>query len=309
MNDLSIYRLVGLLVVAGIPCTMLAQEVPTGKGMTDANREYLVLDDMEDVSDWYNGSPEETKISSTDKHVKQGKHSLLFANTVDHLKGEKNYPVGWPRMGKNLGKQGPTDWSAYDLLEFWIYAETSRPNLPHTPLGLGIRHPGHKRSSDFRLSEVTKDAWVRISIPIAKLADPKDVQSIQFHIAEANYKHADRVDFYISPMTLVRFVEPAVADLNVDRKILYTSDRAVTATYRLVGYQGLAETKAELEIGREAAVVGKASLAAAREGEITLVLPTTLAPGTYRVRLSLRDPSGKLIDRNQTEIRVIAGPF
>ncbi|MHC4401228.1 MAG: hypothetical protein ACYTG0_16265 [Planctomycetota bacterium] len=32
---------------------------------TDANKERLVLDDMEDVADWYNGSPEETRISTS----------------------------------------------------------------------------------------------------------------------------------------------------------------------------------------------------------------------------------------------------
>ncbi len=38
-------------------------------------KESLALDDMENVSDWYNGSAKETSVSSSGKHVKQGKHS------------------------------------------------------------------------------------------------------------------------------------------------------------------------------------------------------------------------------------------
>jgi hypothetical protein len=287
-----------------------AGEQPCGQGMSDANKEYRVLDDMADVSRWYNGSPDETRLSIDDQRVREGKHSLRFANKVDHTKGEKNYPVGWPRTGRNLGKQEPSDWSGYDFFECWIYTETSRATLPGTPLGLGIRHPGHKRSSDFRLSEVTKDAWVKIAIPVAKLLDPADVRSIQFHIAEANYKHGDQVDFLIGPITLARFVNPAVAELSVDRKILYTSDRSVTAAYRLVGYKAMASTGVEFEVGRDATVIGKAVAPAARgPGELPLTLSTPPAPGDYWARLSLRDSSGKLIDRKETGLRVIAGPF
>ena len=107
-----------------------AEETPCGKGMTEANKERLVLDDMEDVSGWYNGSPVETTLSASSEHVKQGKLALKFANVVDHTKGEENYPIGWPRTGKDLVKAKLTDWSAYDFFECWIYAQTSRGSLP-----------------------------------------------------------------------------------------------------------------------------------------------------------------------------------
>ena len=78
-----------LLLALALPtgCKTVAQEVPYGKGLTDANKERLLIDDMEDVSDWINGSPDETKISSSDRHVKNARHALLFANVVDYTKG------------------------------------------------------------------------------------------------------------------------------------------------------------------------------------------------------------------------------
>jgi hypothetical protein len=279
--------------------------------MTEANQEYLVIDDMEDISDWYNGSPEETRLSASEKHVKEGKSSLLFANVVDYAKGEKNYPIGWPRTGKYLNKEKLTDWSGYESFECWIYAETSRDSLPNVPIGLGIRHSGNKQGNSFTLKEVKKDAWTRISIPIARIADPKDVQSIQFHISESNYKHGDHVDFYIDQMRLVRYAEPAISQLSVDRKILFTGDRTITALYRLVGYQGIADVTVEFEVGRDSTAVAKATAPAQANclAELPLGLTAALSPGTCWARLSLRDKAGKLLDRKQVEFRVIAGPF
>jgi len=287
-----------------------ADEVPYGKGMTAANQERLVLDDMEDVSDWYNGSPDETKISASDRHAREGRQSLLFANTVDHTKGEKNYPIGWPRTGKDLSGAELSDWSDYNLFECWIYAETSRDSLPGKPVGVGFYHSGHKRSVHVPLAEVRKDTWVKVSIPVSRLLDAQDVQRIQFNISESEYKHGDQIDFYIDRPALVRYVEPAVAKLNVERNLLFSTDRTLRVRYKMVGYKGIGETQVELTVGRRnGKPAAKASGRAAREGELALSINRPLEPGEYWARLNLRDAEGKLIDRRQAEFRVIAGPF
>jgi len=289
---------------------VLAQEVPYGKGMTDANKERLVIDDMEDVADWYCGSPVESKVSTSDQHVEQGKLAMKFANVVDHTKGEKNYPIGWPRTGKDLVKAKLTDWSAYDFFECRIYVDTNRESLPGTPLGIGFYHSGHRRTSSFTLKEIRKDAWVKIVIPTAKLIDARDVRRVQFHISESNYKHGDRVDFYVDDMVLTRFVDPTVAELGVDRKILYANDRRIIAIYKLMGHKNLDDVTVEFAIGQgtgepAATTTGKPN----PQGELPLKINKRLAPGIYWARLGLRDAQGKLIDRKQTEFRVIDGPF
>ena len=55
-------------IIFAVSLLMLpGDEAPYGKGMTEANKERLVLDDMEDISAWANGSPEETKLSRGDR--------------------------------------------------------------------------------------------------------------------------------------------------------------------------------------------------------------------------------------------------
>jgi hypothetical protein len=289
---------------------LMAEESPYGKGLTEANEQRLVLDDMEDVSGWYNGSPEETTISTSDRHVAEGRFALKFANVVDHTKGEKNYPIGWPRTGKELGKAGLSDWSDYDFFECNVYVETSRAALPGSPLGIGFYHSGPQRSSSFPLGMVRKDAWTKIVIPIAQLESAADVQRVQLSISESEYKHGDRVDFFVDDMALTRLVEPAVARFQVDRKLLYANDRRIRATYTMMGRKDLEKVSVELAIGLQgedaaAKVAGKA----VRDGELTLPLRRPLTPGSYWARLGLRDRAGRLIDRSEVLFRVIEGPF
>ncbi len=304
-------RLCVSIVLLGLAMAFsaVAGETPYGKGLTEANIERLVLDDMEDVSDWYNGSPDETALSASPAHARQGK-SLKFANVVDHAKGEPKYPVGWPRTGKDLARAKMTDWSGYDFFECWIYAQTSRAALPAAPLSVGFYHSGPRRSTSLALNQVRKDAWVRIVVPVAELSDPKDVQRVQFSISESSYRHGDRVDFFIDEMALARYADPAIAELTVERRLLFSGDRTVAAEFKLVGRRGLDEAKVEFEVGSgDAAPAARAGAKAARQGEIEATVERPLPLGTCWGRLSLRDPQGKLIDRKQVEFRVIQGPF
>jgi len=297
-----------LLVVAGAPA--VAGEGMPGKRPHDANKERLALDDMVDVTDWYNGSPEETELFSSDKHADGAGRALRFANVVDHTKGEKNYPIGWPRTGKDMARGGITsDWSDWDFFECRIYAETSRERLPGTPLNVGFYHTGPKRSTSFPLKEVEKDRWTQIVIPIAELIAPDDVRRVQFNISESSYQHGDRVDFYIADVALTRFVHPVIAELALDRKLLYSTDRQITACYRLMGRKGLDEVTVEVEIGRDGKPAAKAQGKASRHGELPLRLAAPLAPGSYYATLRLRDAAGVVVDQSQAEFRVIEGPF
>jgi hypothetical protein len=298
-----------VIMLSFLTATAFPAEIPYGRGLTEANKERLLIDDMKDVSVWQNGSPDETTLSRSDKSVPGSRFSLQFANKVDHTKGEKNYPIGWPRTSKDLKKARLTDWSGYDFFECWIFAETSRSALPGTPLNVGFYHSGAPRSSSVPLKQVTKGAWSKIVIPISAIAVPTDVRRVQFNISEADYKHGERVDFYIADVVLTRYVDPAVMDLSLQRKLLYASDAAITASFQLSGHQGMTDATAELEIGRDNQRAAQGSRPAVRSGEISLALGRPLEPGVYWAKLNLRNRAGKLIDRKQVEFRVIRSPF
>lgn len=298
-----------ILLFLAAACGLAADETPLGKGLSQDNQQQLVIDDLQDVSDWYNGSPEETTLSRSDRFTRDSRPTLCFANTVDHTKGEKKYPVGWPRVGRDLGRDKLTDWSSYDFFECWIYADTDRETLPAKPLGVGFYHSGPRQSSHVPLA-VRKDAWTRIEIPVAQLLDPADVQRIQFNISESDYRHGDRVDFYLDRPALVRYVQPVIKTFAAEQTLVYGSQRVLRTRYELSGSQGLDQTRVELSIrGTAAAPLAAAAGTAARQGELAAAIAQPLTAGRYRARLELRDPQGRLLDRREAEFRAIAGPF
>ncbi|MHB8898595.1 MAG: hypothetical protein ACYC6Y_07595 [Thermoguttaceae bacterium] len=307
------FRLAPLLLVAAVA----AVAARAADDLSDVPMERLVIDDMEDVADWSNGSPDETRLAASDVHVKEGKFSLEFANVVDHTKGEKNYPIGWPRTGKELKSAGLTDWTGYEYFECWIYVTTSRESLPREPLGVGFYHSGPKRSTSFPLAEIRKDAWTRIRIPISKIDPAADVQRVQFNISESNYSHGDRVQFSVDDVVLTRFAHPVIGFLAAQRRLVYTGDRRVTAEFELLGNRSGKPVDVVLEVGRGNETVATARAPAADlAGEITAELPVgdrpadrPLAPGPAWMKLTLQDASGKALHARQAIFRVIEGPF
>ncbi len=292
--------------------TTLPRQDARADDLPDVPMERLLIDDMEDVADWYNGSPEETMLAASDIHVKEGKFSLEFANVVDHTKGEKNYPIGWPRAGKDLKPLKLTDWSDYEYFECWIYVTTSREALPRDPLGIGFYHSGPKRSTSFPLGDIRKDQWTRIRIPILKIELAADVQRIQFNISESNYSHGDRVNFYIDDVVLTRFAHPVIGSMTAERRLVYTSDRCVTAEFQLLGNRSGKEVNVVLEIGRgEEKFATVKGAAADLQGEITAEMEAgqSLTAGPAWMKLTLHDDSGKPLHTIQSLFRVIEGPF
>jgi hypothetical protein len=295
---------VALLILAAA-----GAEAPAARGLTEANKERRAVDEMEDAAGWYNGSPEETTLSTSSERVKQGRGSLCFANLIDHTRGEKSHPIGWPRTGKDLAKGGLSDLSGYDFFECWIYTETSRDALPRSPLSINFYHSGPKRSTSLPLDQVKKDEWVRVVIPLDDMPDADDVQRVQFSISESNYKHSDRVAFYIDDIVLTRYVNPAVAELTVEPTLLYHDAGTLLAGYRLVGSRGLDGVRGELTLLGGDAQVARAEQPLARAGEWAVPLPPRLEPGSYTVRLRLLDANGTAVDEAHSPLRVIEGPF
>ena len=294
-------------VTAILPC-----DAPNAAELADIPMERLVIDNTEDVADWYNGSPDETTLAASDVHAKEGKFSLEFANMVDHTKGEKDYPIGWPRAGKDLKSLGLTDWSDYEYFECWIFVTTSREALPREPLGVGFYHSGPKRSTSFPLVDVRKDEWTRIQIPISKIELAADVQRIQFNISESNYSHGDHVNFYIDDVVLTRFAHPVIGSMAAERRLVYASDHRITARFELLGNKSGKSVDVVLQVGRGDETLARAQGPAVDlHGEITAELEAgrALTPGPAWMKLTVEDDSGKTLHASQSTFRVIEGPF
>src|ERR1700721_882056 len=126
---------------------LLAQQLPMQAKYQDGaqfrwlNKKVLVsksLDAMEDISSWsFAGTG---KMSLSDEHVKEGKHSLRISSLPEAAQvgssGELQDLLATRRFAAE-------DWKAYNRISLWVYPDITGASA--IPLRLPLQHDGpHK---------------------------------------------------------------------------------------------------------------------------------------------------------------------
>jgi hypothetical protein len=260
-----------------IPALLRAQEVmPTG-GM-----EKRVLFGPETAREW---SPAESSIEASAEHTRGGAASLHWHVTVDYTTGEPGYPIGWPRVNHAIPLGPARDWSAWDYLHMWVYADTSRAALPRVPAALLLYAPDRAGEYDRPLTELKKGQWVEINIPLASMLRHNDVRLFQFYLSEADYRDRDRVDLYIDDLALMRYSQPTLLEFGPERTVMFADARSIPTKFRLTGINAPERVPVSCELRQEARIVARGSMTAERGLQrLRLDLgPGKLEPGTYEL--------------------------
>lgn len=226
------YLLLGLWLAG--TAAALAQEVPPlAPPVKEGNIERWVIDDGldRDAAAW---APAEGVVAVDTKRAKRGTTSLRFHVDVNWETGEAKYPVGWPRMNRKVPPEAQ-DWSSWDYLEFSIYVESSRKSLPTVPMGLGIYSGGGKADYNRSLTELQLGKWTDYRLPLSALPSLKTRTGMQFHIAEANYRHGDVLDFWIDNISLVRYVAPTLTASRLAESVIFSDARYVLVDLDVMG--------------------------------------------------------------------------
>lgn len=263
--------------------------------------ETLVLADGDSDSEWVSA---EATMEPDDTHARRGR-AMRFHIDVDHFDGEPDYPIGWPRTYLPI-PEGSRDWSAWDFIDFWIYADTSRESLPASPIGLIVRCPDRNSSYNRTLSEVSKGEWMHSRIPIADLPNPADVTAVQFFIAESNYNHEDVLDFWIEDLVLLRYAEPIIITMQPLSFALYADVPVIRVEVGLTGMDAGDTAEVLTRLVREEAIVRQDS-ASLGPGVHTIPLEVggDLAPGTYELQAQIVGTERLLTDT----LRVVSSPW
>ncbi|MDD4869677.1 MAG: hypothetical protein PHR77_03885 [Kiritimatiellae bacterium] len=193
--------------------------------------ETLVIDDGTELAakKWVVA---EATATSDSKHIKTAKTALHFHINVDWKDGEKNYPIGWPRLNIRV----PPDmqnWSNFDYLLFSIFVESSRTNLPATPLGFSLYLSGKKQGFNRPFTELQIGKWTDYKIPLREIVNTNACTGMQFHISESNYRDGDILDFWIDSIVLTRYLEPVITEAKL-------TEQTITADARFVEVEAMA---------------------------------------------------------------------
>jgi hypothetical protein len=262
--------------------------------------ERLSIEDGSTASEFYVA---EATVTTGDKHAGLGETSMLFHIDVDHFAGQPDYPIGWPRTGRDI-PEDQRDWSAYDFLELAIHTETSRDALPHTPLGLIVYVPDKPNAYRRTLTELKKGETTRIVIPMSEIPRHDNATRIQLFISESNYTHGDVLDFYIDDIALTRYAEPFISGVKPLQSIAFSDVTHLGVQFRLLGVDEGEKVPVTGRVRQGNDVIGKGEWRLARgEQETWIELTTPPKAGQAALELFLDDP------REVARIRFIESPF
>lgn len=292
------YGILAVLVGGLWGWSACAQEV-----IREGDMERLVLASGATAEAWHSA---EATMTAGAERTRVSPEALVFRVEVDYFEGEPQYPIGWPRSNMPLREAWQRDWSAFDLLRISIYTETSREALPAAPMGLNLYTPDRASAYARTLTELGKDEWVTIEIPLSQIPRHDDVTTIQIFISEANYEHGDTLAFYIDDISLWRHAVPTVMDLVVAPAVMFADAGQVVVSFRAAGISAEAEVEARATLIADGAPVPAARRHVAR-GPVLIVMTLegdALPEGHYTVRVQLADG-----EPQERPLRAVVSPW
>ena len=274
-----------------------------------------------DFTRWKNGTAEgKTELTEAARHI--GKFGLRWTVAVDHEHdgGEGgNYPVGWPRLGRDF-KPGEIDMSSYDVLEFWIRVDSNRDEVAddHTPVGLSISGHGKKKALYQKTVDLGGDerVWIPIRFPVKQMISGTEAEAemwrsisrIQIHTSEHDYKHRTRLTFDIGEVSLLRLTKAAIAGMDAPHHVLLPRNTLAVPFNVMEG----ASRNSYVVVAAVETAKGKV-LTETRQDlrePHRVVLPLRgIEPGSYTLRLTLLDATGKQCSESTEPIMMHGGPL
>ncbi len=290
-----------LLTAVLLGAALLAALPPAVAQTDEPPMEERVLADGDSGSVW---TPAEATMEPDDAHARAGR-AMHFHIDVNHSTGQPDYPIGWPRAYTSI-PETERDWSRWDFIDFWLYADTSRESLPGSPLGFIVRCPDKPNSFSATLSAATKGEWVHFRFPISALPNAADCTAVQFYISESNYLDGDVVDFWIDDLRLLRYAEPTVLRLQPLNQVLYDDVPMLRVAVEMTGLEDGATAQVEVALVRDGQTVQQASAALAA-GVTTIPLPVEggATAGEYEVQARVADSDRTLVK----SVRVVSSPW
>ncbi len=262
--------------------------------------ERLVLADGDSGSKW---APAEATMAPDATHARSGR-AMRFHVDVNHLTGEAAHPIGWPRTYSSVPAD-KQDWSKWDFLDFWVYSDSSRDELPKTPLGLIVRSPDRQKSFNSSLPELKKGEWTHFRFPVAKMPVPSECTAVQFFIAEADYAHGDVLDFWIDDLALLRYAEPTLLAVRPQRQVFYADAATLRVEIELSGLDSGETAEVALALRRDGQAVATTT-ARLPAGVTGVVLPLKESePGSYEVEATVVGSKRAIA----APVRVITSPW
>ena len=263
--------------------------------------EYRYLDGLADPKRW---SPAECETSVSSRNA-EGHPCVRMRIPVDFSAGEKNYPVGWPRMYLTL-KPDEQGWLEYDRFEFQLFTETKRASLPKRPLNLQI-HGARGQKKMITLDLAMIGAAKTFTMNLSDLGMTGGIERIGFNINESDYSDKDVVEFHLGAFRLARATAAQVTQLEPVCPALFCDSRVLPVEMVVEGPAAKLAAGLPIQLRKGDRTVLAKTVPVSR-GRQTLYLPLKDAepePGAYSL-IVCPDAPGL---RKEITITLLSSPY
>lgn len=224
---------------------------------------------------------------------------------VDFSAGEKQYPIGWPRMYLNLADD-ETGWQDYDRFEFQLFTESSRQTLPKRPVVFHLYDAqGQKKLVPLEGARI--GAWTTVSLNLSDLGLTGPATRLGININEADYADKDTLDFHLGGFRLVRALEATVTELKAAAPAVFCDSRVLPVELVVEGPPDKLGAGVPFQLRSGSRVVFSQTVPVKR-GRQTLYLPLAgapLDPGAYALVAHAEAPGL----RREAAVQITSSPW
>lgn len=192
----------GAIIVASVALVGQAGGGERGTGGQGPRIQVLArksIDWLTEQAEWERSGGREGSVAVEPAEARVGERAIHFRVRVDWY-NEGRYPQGWPSFQYRPDK--PLDFSGWDMIRFWVKAETSRPE--GRPVFRFILHTGGKGRINKPIAGLRWGQWRQVYFDLGGVPELDKVTLIHFFICESDFRHDDRLQFVVDGFELLR---------------------------------------------------------------------------------------------------------
>ncbi len=247
----------------------------------------LQLERMSNPSAW-TIPDNEAAVTQSEVICPTGGKVLQMTVPVDYSKGQKAYPVGWPRMNCNKLTAVESNWQDYDNFEFMAKVKVSRSELrrPVCSLIIGTR----PKQFDLQIKFNAQGEWLRVTVPVSELKEKgipvEKIPQVVFSVSESNYADKDVVELSLGGFRLT-CASFAVAAFSIMDPALAPGAKAVKLNITANGQESEVRRGAPLILRQKDKILHREQLPLTKGAQVYEldISKLNLVPGDYEISL------------------------
>ena len=231
-----------------------------------------------------------------------GGKTVTFTYPIIYDAQGKPAKTSWPRCTVTVPQQFQ-NWGAYDFLEFSVYTTFNRSDEEYLPISLSCS--GKTRHNlGFDIRNLRQNEWVKVVVPLRKMARKEPIRSMQFHLNARRYFPNDKLVLHLGDFKLVRITQWQVPTFKMTAPAIFSDRKTLPLAFELLGPGE--ESKVPFRIAdKSGKKIRDIQLPCKRGFAYRTLEIGTLAPGDYTVTLFPDDESRQ----KSAAFKVIPSPW